>query len=119
MKLLDRASAIWRRTREALAGGASGASADSSAWPETEASIYSSEAKSRGREQFGVEVWYEFHAEGDHWSGSDWIQCDDYASAESVAGAHPAGNKIRILYCPGNPSQSILVDSGEKDDDGL
>src|SRR5262245_21766552 len=109
MKLLDRVSTLWRRTQDALADGASDASEDTSSWPEVEARIYSIQARAHGR-QPGVELWYEFHVDGDHWSGSGWVRCDDDTSAEALADAHPVDSKICIIYCPGNPSRSLLVD---------
>lgn len=103
MNLVERATALWRKTRSVLAGEAEAPSddPDSSTWPTVEAQIYSSEARVRGRREVGVEMWYEYHAEGEHWSGSHWIPFPDMRSAEAYADAHPPGLKSQVLFLSG------------------
>ncbi len=64
------ASDLWRKTwsmlarrREAMFGNP-----DSSSWQIMEAKVYSIQAGCVDR-IFRAELWYEYHAEGEHWSG--------------------------------------------------
>src|SRR5262245_62402020 len=99
MKILERASALWNAARKRFA------SPDSSTWRLADAVVYSSRAGYR-EEVIGVEIWYDYHAEGEHWSGSCRIDFADDESAQAYAAARPPGSTIRIRYCPGDVGRS-------------
>jgi hypothetical protein len=108
MKLWEQATTLWRaklaRQQERRVNDP-----DSSDWKTIDAVVYSCDVAFRERE-VGVQVWYEYHAEEDHWSGACWIQLADRKSCEDYAAAHPSGSKVRIMYCPGNAGRSVMLD---------
>ncbi len=114
MTLLERVSRLWRTLRNKLGPGSEVFSGepDSSAWPMTQASVYSVNPLYRARNR-GLELWYEYHAEGNHWSGSLWMPFADEDAVEAYAAAHPPGSPILIRYCPGDAGRSVMFEADQ------
>ena len=110
---MERATNLWRKMKEKLAGGP-----DSSAWLNTEAVVFSSQAGCEGR-YWNANLWYDYHLEKEHWSGSCTISFADEESAQAYAAARPPGSKVEIRYSPDDPGRSVMFESDQADPNPL
>jgi len=113
LTMMDRATNLWRQVKEKLGGGP-----DSSAWLNTEAVVFSCPVGCEGR-HWNAYVWYDYHLEKDHWSGSCAISFADEAPAQAYAAARPPGSNVQIRYCPNHPGRSVMFESDQRDPNPL
>lgn len=83
--------------------------ADYSAWPTTEAQIYSTQSGCVNQYP-GTEILYTYHAGGDRFSGAFRISFAELAAANEYASVRRPGSKIVVRYSPAAPGRSVMLE---------
>lgn len=86
--------------------------ADYSAWPTTEAQIYSTQSGYLNQYP-GTEILYTYRAAGDRFSGACRIPFAELAAANQYATARPPGSKIVVRYNPAVPRRSLMLEKDQ------